>query len=202
MVPARHYHENLILFEIEANKDKYIRFLQRLVRAASSNPPSDTRAAADVVTKFLAANTIYADIIAPMTYMPNVVSDFNSRLRYGPRVILNDRMDTFPVNNLENWRVPPYSGYNDGTSIHGLGSVDMKAGTAASIIAFMLLKKRASHLVGSVALTIVLDEETDGKWGTKSLLDHCGEFPPWLADCVVNGEPGGHQSIRFGEKGK
>ncbi|KAI4700561.1 hypothetical protein J4E81_003522 [Alternaria sp. BMP 2799] len=201
MAPARQYHESLILCEIEANKDKYIHFLQRLVRAASPSPPRDTRAAADVVTKFLSANNIYADIVAPMAHMPNVVSDFEGRLQDGPRVVFNGHMDTFPVNNLEGWKIPPYSGHNDGTSIHGLGSVDMKAGTAASIIAFTLLKKRASHLIGSVALTVVSDEETGGEWGTKYLLDHCGENSPWLGDCVVNGEPGGLQSIRFGEKG-
>ncbi|KAI4943428.1 hypothetical protein J4E91_009337 [Alternaria rosae] len=200
MVPAKHYHENLILCEIEANKDKYIRFLQRLERAASPDPPGDTRAATCVVSKFLAANSIYAEAIAPMAHMPNVVSDFNGRLQDGPRVVSNGHMDTFPVNNLEGWRVPPYSGYNDGTSIQGLGSVDMKAGTAASIIAFTLLKKRASHLVGSVALNVVSDEETGGQWGTKYLLDHCGENLPWLGDCVVNGEPGGLQSVRFGQK--
>jgi len=202
MAPARQYHESLILCEIEANRDKYIHFLQRLVRAASPNPPGDTRAAADVVTKFLSANDIYADIVAPMAHMPNVVSNFEGRLQNGPRVVFNGHMDTFPVNNLEGWRYPPYSGHNDGTSVHGLGSVDMKAGTAASIIAFTLLKKRASHLIGSVALTVVSDEETGGEWGTKYLLDHCGETSPWLGDCVVNGEPGGLRSIRFGEKGK
>ncbi|KAH6858876.1 hypothetical protein BKA58DRAFT_405709 [Alternaria rosae] len=137
-----------------------------------------------------------------MAHMPNVVSDFNGHLNDGPRVVFNGHMDTFPVNNLEGWRVPPYSGYNDGTSIHGLGSVDMKAGTAASIIAFTLLKKRASHLVGSVALTVVSDEETGGKWGTKYLLDHCDEKLPWLGDCVMKGGPGGLQSIRFGKKGR
>lgn len=77
----------------------------------------------------------------------------------------------------------------------------MKAGTAASVIAFTLLHKFVSSLKGSVALTAVSDEETGGKWGTRYLLENCGDPSPWKGDIVLNGEPGGLQSIRFGEKG-
>ncbi|KAG9192749.1 hypothetical protein G6011_11483 [Alternaria panax] len=64
-----------------------------------------------------------------------------------------------------------------------------------------MLKKRAALLKGSVALTVVSDEEIGGAYGTKHLLQHCGNPSPRKSDVVVNGEPGGLQSVRSGEKG-
>ena len=191
-----------LLQEISANQDSYVLFLQQLIRAASPNPPGSTTKASSVILDFLRQHDISPDIIAPQPHMPNVVADFNGEKGPGPRVVFNGHIDTFPANEPENWERGPYSGDNDGTSIHGLGAVDMKAGTAASIIAFTLLKKRAQQLKGSVALTAVSDEETGGKFGTKYLLEQNGEGPSrWNGDCVINGEPGGLQSVRFGEKG-
>ncbi|KAF2109628.1 acetylornithine deacetylase/succinyldiaminopimelate desuccinylase-like deacylase [Lophiotrema nucula] len=190
-----------ILREIEENREHYVTFLQNFIRAASPNPPGDTTEASKVVVEFLSSHDIKPNIIAPLERAPNVVTDFNGSKGLGARVILNGHIDAFPVERPDDWERGPYSGYNDGTSIHGRGGVDMKAGTAASIIAFTLLKKRAEHLRGSVALTAVSDEETGGKWGTKYLLEQCGDSSPWKGDVVLNGEPGGLQSIRFGEKG-
>jgi len=77
----------------------------------------------------------------------------------------------------------------------------MKAGTAASVIAFGYLHRYRKHLKGSLALTVVSDEETGGRWGSRFLLDDGGSESPWRGDCMINAEPGGLESIRFGEKG-
>lgn len=73
----------------------------------------------------------------------------------------------------------------------------MKAGTAASVIAYSYIHKYREFLKGSIALCAVSDEETGGKWGTRYLLDD----PRWRGDCVIDGEPGGVGTIRFAEKG-
>ena len=57
----------------------------------------------------------------------------------GKRVVMNGHIDVFPVDEVQNdkWmHGGPWSGYNDGKYIFGRGGVDMKAGTAASVIAF------------------------------------------------------------------
>ncbi|OCL07674.1 acetylornithine deacetylase/succinyldiaminopimelate desuccinylase-like deacylase [Glonium stellatum] len=190
-----------ILSQIEENMEEYLEFLICLIRAPSPNPPGDTTKAAHVVLDFLSKHGVVTDTIAPQPHMPNIVADFQGAQGPGPRVVLNGHIDTFPAGDPNDWDHGPYSGHNDGTSIHGRGGVDMKAGIAASIIAFTLLKERAHRIKGSVALTAVSDEETGGKWGTRYLLEHCGKPSPWKGDCVINGEPGGLQSIRFGEKG-
>jgi succinyl-diaminopimelate desuccinylase len=188
-----------LLSEIEENRESYITFLQNFICAASPKPPGDTRDAAQVVIDYLSNHGVTWDVIAPLPHAPNVVTDFDGLRGPGDRVILNGHIDTYPVENPDSWERVPYSGHNDGEKIHGRGGVDMKAGTAASIITFVLLKKRAEEMRGSVALTAVSDEETGGKWGTRYLLEHFGKR--WKGDCMLNGEPGGLTSIRFGEKG-
>ena len=192
---------NDIIAEIKRNKDEYTSSLQGFVQAASPNPPGQTINAANVVIDYLSKKGITPQLIEPKTGAPNIVSEFTREGGRGRRIILNGHMDTYPVETPESWEHGPYSGYSDGVSIHGRGGVDMKAGTTASIIAFTILKHRAEHLTDSVALTVVSDEESGGKWGTRYLLEQCGTPSPWMGDCVLNGEPGGLESIRFGEKG-
>ena len=49
-----------------------------------------------------------------------------------------------------------------------------------------------------MTLTVVSDEETGGKWGADWLVNHCADEV--LGDCVLNTEPSGLQTVRFGEK--
>ncbi|KAK5319036.1 hypothetical protein LTR93_007730 [Exophiala xenobiotica] len=133
--------------------------------------------------------------------------DSNGPSREGKRVVMNGHVDVFPVDEARNdkWtHGGPWSGYNDGTYIFGRGGVDMKAGTAASVIAFSSLYRHRQHLKrprSSVALTLVSDEETGGKFGSRWLLENDAEQNKWKGDVMINAEPGGLQSIRFGEKG-
>ena len=151
-----------------------------------------------------------------------------SRPGSAPRVIMNGHLDVFPVDASRDgeWtHGGPWSGFNDGTYIHGRGGVDMKAGTAASVIAYAYLFRHREQFArtggkGSVALTLVSDEETGGRYGSRWLLEQGGsdssveadgggrrggdtdrDKDRWKGDVMINAEPGGLQSIRFGEKG-
>jgi len=76
----------------------------------------------------------------------------------------------------------------------------MKAGTAASIIAFAYMHQLRSQIAGRCTLEVVSDEETGGRWGTRYLLEDDGS-EEWRGDCILIGEPSSLDSIRFGEKG-
>ena len=137
------------------------------------------------------------EVVAPNPTMPNIVSEFSGGAE-GERLIFNGHIDVFPVGDAAGWSSDPWSGEHRNGRVHGRGTVDMKAGTAASIIAYTYLRRFKEHLRGSVGLTVVSDEETGGHFGAKYLLD---SDPRWLGDCMLNGEPGGLNSIRFAEKG-
>jgi succinyl-diaminopimelate desuccinylase len=82
--------------------------------------------------------------------------------------------------------------------LHGLGTVDMKCGTTASIFTYAYLSGLADELRGRLTLTLVSDEETGGRWGSGYLVEHHRDEV--LGDCVLNGEPSSPYTIRFGEK--
>jgi succinyl-diaminopimelate desuccinylase len=186
-----------LLKAIEADEATHISFLQSFTQAPSPNPPGDTRLAADVIINYLQSHGITPEIIAPQPSMPNVVSDFTCGTPNGSRLIMNGHIDVFPASDGSDWPRSPWSGEISHGRLHGRGTVDMKAGTAASIIAYSYLYQYREHLKGSVGLCAVSDEETGGKWGSKYLL----EDERWRGDCMINAEPGGLGTIRFAEKG-
>jgi acetylornithine deacetylase/succinyl-diaminopimelate desuccinylase-like protein len=221
---------------IEADRDQHVALLQKFIQAPSPNPPGDTGEAAQVLITYLNEHGVETEIVAPQgPERPNVVSEFEVTVADGDdgsgskhddeqvRVIMNGHLDVFPVDETRSDRWShggPWSGHCDGRYVFGRGGVDMKAGTAASAIAFAYLNRHRRHLgrrrgaaaaaaaaaVGnqparpkaSVALTLVSDEETGGKFGSRYLLE---TDPKWRGTVMINAEPGGLQSIRFGEKG-
>ncbi|RDW89546.1 hypothetical protein BP6252_01578 [Coleophoma cylindrospora] len=185
-----------LLKAIEADRDAHVAFLQAFTQAPSPNPPGDTIAAADVLITYLRSHGIQPEIIAPQANSPNVVSDFTGA-EEGPRLIMNGHIDVFPVGDADQWARDPWSGDIVDGRLCGRGTVDMKAGTAASVIAYAYLYRYRTHLKGSLGLCAVSDEETGGRWGARYLL----ETPRWKGDCMINAEPGSLNTIRFGEKG-
>jgi succinyl-diaminopimelate desuccinylase len=65
------------------------------------------------------------------------------------------------------------------------------------LFAFAYLHRLRAALPGRVTLTVVSDEETGGKWGSAWLVENCAEV---LGDCMLNSEPSGLATVRFGEK--
>ena len=187
-----------ILQWIAADEPRLVAFLSEFVRARSPNPPGDTREATRVITRLLESEGLAHEIVAPQETMPNVVAEF-AGARPGRHVVFNGHIDVFPVNNEAAWDRAPWSGETEDGRIHGRGVADMKAGTTASIFAYIYLSRLRERLPGRVTLTAVSDEETGGTWGARYLLETMPDRV--LGDCVINGEPGGVGTIRFGEKG-
>ena len=196
--------ENLIKL-IDSESSKHIELLQALIRAPTPNPPGDTRAGIDVAKQFLDKVNISHEIIAPKPESPNLLSVLRGKLQSDTAqksrtLVLNGHIDQFPVSDASQWQRDPYSGDVEDGFIHGRSGVDMKAGTAASIIAYAYLHKFQEQISGRCTLEVVSDEESGGRWGTRYLLeDDASE--EWSGDCVLIGEPSGLDSIRFGEKG-
>lgn len=183
---------------IEAEEQNHVSFLQEFIKTPTPNPPGDTKMAAQLIIGYLKSHGIESEVIAPQRSMPNILSECVGGKGEGPRIVMNGHIDVFPVGNPKDWMFGPWSGRNDGKYIHGRGGVDMKAGTAAAIVAFCYLHKYREHLRGNATLVLASDEETGGRWGSRYLLEN---DPRSRGDCMINGEPGGLQSIRFGEKG-
>lgn len=92
-----------------------------------------------------------------------------------PVIVLNCHIDVVPPGPAELWASEPFSGDRTGGRVHGRGTVDMKGGIAAALIALDTLRQRGTHLALTPVLHLVIGEETTGV-GTRIALDH-GEPP-------------------------
>jgi succinyl-diaminopimelate desuccinylase len=128
-----------ILNRIDGRQDEWLKLLGDLVRRPSENPPGDTRPAADCVVDYLRRRGHPAEVIEPSPGMVNVVAV--AERGPGRSVILNGHLDTFPVGDRSGWERDPFSGEVVDGKVFGRGVADMKAGTAASLIAFCLLSE-------------------------------------------------------------
>jgi len=186
-----------LLQRIDADRDRLVGFLQAFTRVDTANPPGDTRAGAAFIAEFLDRAGLAHRRIAPQETMPNLVASTRFP-RPGHHLVLNGHIDVFPAGDRARWTHDPLSGAIVDGRVHGLGTVDMKCGTTASLFTYAYLSGLAGELGGALTLTLVSDEETGGRWGSGYLVEHHGEEV--LGDCVLNGEPSSPHTIRFGEK--
>jgi succinyl-diaminopimelate desuccinylase len=182
---------------IDAETPALVDLLARFTRAASPNPPGDTREATGVLADWLDRAGLPHRLIAPLPEAPNLVASVDGA-RPGRHLVLNGHIDVFPCDDAHRWTRDPWGGVVADGRVHGRGVSDMKNGTAALLFTHVWLARLADGLPGRVTLTAVSDEETGGTWGAQYLVDH---HPEVIGDCLLNAEPGAPTTIRFGEKG-
>lgn len=190
-------HTPRLLAWIEQDRDRLIGFLQDFTRVDTCNPPGDTRRGAALIARLLEANSLAFRTVAPKEDNPNLVATASGA---APRrhLVLNGHIDVFPIGDRSRWTRDPLGGELADGRVWGRGTVDMKAGTTASLFSYLYLSRLISETAGRVTLTVVSDEETGGRWGADYLTEHLGGEV--LGDCVLNAEPSSPYTLRFGEK--
>ena len=113
----------------------------------------------------------------------NIISIIDSG-KPGKTILLNGHLDTVPV--CDGWSSDPFIPLEDNGCIYGLGSVDMKSGSAILMNVFSYLNRHKDYLTGRVILTLVSDEEGPYGLGADSLINDY-KLPP--IDLVISCEP-------------
>ena len=187
-----------IVAAVSARRGDLVRMAQRLIAAASPNPPGDVSAAAAVAHDLLA--TIEGIEIQRFETAPGIVNlvGLIRSGRSGRRLIFNGHLDTFPIGEDLGWTVPPLGGTVADGRLYGRGVSDMKGGIAASLIAASVLAANRNDWCGEIGVTLAGDEETMGALGTLWLLKN---VPEAKGDAMISGDAGSPAVVRFGEKG-
>lgn len=113
----------------------------------------------------------------------NIISIIDTK-KPGKTIMLNGHLDTVPV--CDGWEQDPFTPIIKGEDIYGLGSVDMKSGSAILMNVFKYLNKHKDKLTGKIILTLVSDEEGPFGLGADALINE-NKLPP--LDVVISCEP-------------
>lgn len=156
------------------------RLLQQYVRIDTSNPPGDTRKAADFlasvferegipVTRYESAPgkaIIYARLKATTTPAA------------GKAILLLHHMDVVPADRSQ-WKVDPFAATIEGGEMRARGAFDMKGLGVAQLMAFLMLKRQHVALARDVILLAEPDEEIGGAMGARWMIaNHYAELDP------------------------
>jgi succinyl-diaminopimelate desuccinylase len=113
-----------------------------------------------------------------------------------PIVAISGHMDTVSAQQ-EGWETDPFTVTEKGDLIYGRGVTDMKAGTAALVIAMLHLKEHESQMHGTVRLLCTAGEEV-GMPGAQALEEQ-GYMKG--VEALLIGEPSGYKIV-YATKGE
>lgn len=153
---------------VDANREEALAFFQQCVRTPSVT--GSEAAMGEVVRQFLARQGFAPQVYEKEPGRPNIVAEWKGA-RPGPRFVWNGHLDVFPPVAGSPGLYGPWAGKVADGYLYGRGSVDMKGGVCAAIMATAFLKRMGFSPAGSVLMTWVSDEENTGGLGTKYLLE-------------------------------
>jgi acetylornithine deacetylase/succinyl-diaminopimelate desuccinylase-like protein len=142
------------------SRDEVTRLLSEYVAIDTSNPPGDTRKAADWLTAILEKEGI------PVT-----------RYESAPgKAIIYARLQAA---DRTQWKTDPFTPTMQGDDLWGRGSMDMKGQGVAQLVAFLMLKRQNVPRTRDVILMAEPDEEVGGALGARWMIaNHYAELDP------------------------
>ena len=161
-------------------QDEITRLLSQYVAIDTSNPPGDTRKAADFLAAILEKEGI------PVTRYESAPGKaiVYARLKAtvspvaGKAILLLHHMDVVPADRTQ-WKTDPFTPTIQGGELWGRGSMDMKGQGIAQLVAFLMLKRQNVPRTRDVILLAEPDEEVGGALGARWMIaNHYAELDP------------------------
>jgi acetylornithine deacetylase/succinyl-diaminopimelate desuccinylase-like protein len=142
--------------------------LQELIRFDTTNPPGNETACIEFVRAQLEEAGCETTIYAKDPARPNLVS----RLSGGsaPPLLLQGHVDVVTTAG-QDWAHPPFEARLEDGHVWGRGALDMKAGVAMLVNAFVRAKRENVQLPGDLVLVVLSDEEAGGNLGARYVVE-------------------------------
>ncbi len=148
--------------------------LQQLLRFDTTNPPGGEAACIDFLRAELEGAGIETAIYAKDPARPNLVARLSGDGRAAP-LLLQGHVDVVTTTGQQ-WVQPPFAGRLVGGEIWGRGALDMKAGVAMLVSAFLRMKREGVRPPGDLVLCVLADEEAGGDLGARFLVEEHPEL--------------------------
>ena len=162
------------------DQEEITRLLQHYVAIDTSNPPGDTRKAADFLAAILEQEGI------PVTRYESAPGKaiIYARLKAtvspaaGKAILLLHHMDVVPADKTQ-WKTDPFQPTIQGGDLWGRGAMDMKGAGVAQLVAFLMLKRQNVPRTRDLILLAEPDEEVGGALGARWMIaNHYAELDP------------------------
>src|SRR5262249_14505262 len=163
-----------------AQSDEATRLLQEYVRIDTSNPPGDTRRAADWLAALFEREGIRVTRYESAPGKAILYARLNATRTppAGKPIVLLHHMDVVPADRTQ-WKMDPFAATIQGGEMWSRGALDMKSLAVAHILAFLTLKRERIPLNRDVILLAEPDEETGGALGARWMIaNHYAELDP------------------------
>ena len=147
--------------------------LQELIRFDTTNPPGNEAACIDFLRAQLDEVGCETQTYEQEPGRPNLVS----RISGGDAkpLLLQGHVDVVTT-ALQTWQHPPFAGVLEDGYVWGRGALDMKAGVAMLVHAFLRAKREGVELPGDLVLLVLADEEAGGDLGARFLVQQHPEL--------------------------
>ncbi len=189
-------------------EDELVSVLAELIAVPTADPPGENYdKCAKILSEYLESFGAHVETVevpcealgrhiaaAKPLSRPNVVAKIAGSER-SPVLHFNGHYDVVPA--AEGWTSNPYKPEVRDGRLYGRGSVDMKGGIAAMMVAAKALRTENVSLAGTLSFSFVPDEEDDGEAGAKFLT----EQKKVQADYCIVGEPSGSTGFFNGHRG-
>ena len=151
---------------VEDNRNEAIKFLQSAIQIPSVT--GDELKISQYFKNKLTEMEMNIQVIALDENRPNLIATWGDS--DGPTFIFNGHYDVFPPND-DPGLYGPWSGKIVDGYMYGRGTVDMKSGLCAAVLAVDYLKKNHFQPKGTIIVSCDSDEESGGKYGIEYTLN-------------------------------
>ncbi len=176
--------------------DRPAELLQDLIHFDTTNPPGNEKECINYIDNLLAQSGIETSILAKEPDRPNLIARLKGSGN-APPLMLYGHVDVVTTDNQE-WSHPPFEGKEADGYIWGRGALDMKAGVAMMLAAFLRAKATGMKPAGDIVFAALSDEEGGGTYGAKYLVEEHAELFSDIRYAI--GEFGGFSTYISGRK--
>jgi len=148
--------------------------LQQLLRFDTTNPPGNEAACIGFLREQLEGAGVETQTYARDPSRPNLIARLEGEGRAAP-LLLQGHVDVVTTAGQE-WTQPPFEGRLVEGEIWGRGALDMKAGVAMLVTAFLRAREESVRPPGDLVLCILSDEENGGDFGARFLVEEHPEL--------------------------
>ncbi|MEJ2746461.1 MAG: M20/M25/M40 family metallo-hydrolase [Anaerolineae bacterium] len=173
-----------------------VEILQTLIRFDTTNPPGNEAEAIGYLNNLLQSQGIATTILAKDAQRPNLIARLPGR-GDAPPLLMYGHVDVVGTAD-QTWTHPPFAGDIVDGFLWGRGTLDMKGGVAMMVAAFLQAQAAPEKLPGDLILAIVCDEEVDGDYGARFLVEEHADLFAGVRYAI--GEGGGFSVQLAGQK--